>query len=91
MASPWGKETGMPDGLQKEFEYYLAHQSELVETHGGKVLVIKDQKVIGEYDNELEAVRETVKAHPLGTFLVQRCSAGEEEYTQTFHSRVSFG
>jgi hypothetical protein len=56
----------------------------------GKVLVIKGQKVLGVYDSELQAVEETVKTHPLGTFLVQKCEAGQESYTQTFHSRVAF-
>jgi len=78
------------DKLKKEFEYYLAHQDELVEKHNGKFIVIKDCQVIGEYDSPLEAVEETSKKYELGTFLVQKCEAGSESYTQTYHSRVSF-
>jgi hypothetical protein len=76
--------------LQIEFQYYLDHQDELVKKYVGRVLVIKGQKVIADYDSELQAVEETVKTHPLGTFLVQKCEPGEESYTQTFHSRVAF-
>ena len=80
----------MSSPLQKEFEYYLAHQSELVEKYNGKYIVIKDCVVIGAYDDELTAVSETQKVHKLGTFLVQRVSPGDGAYTQTFHSRVAF-
>jgi hypothetical protein len=81
----------MPEpALKPEFEYYLAHQPELVATYKGKFIVIKGQKVIGAYDTDIEAVTETAKTHELGTFLVQKCEPGAESYTQTFHSRVSF-
>jgi len=76
--------------LEKEFKYYLKHQDELVEKYNGKYIVIKGRQVIGFYDNELQAIEETSKEHELGTFLVQKCEPGEESYTQTFHSRVSF-
>ena len=78
------------DKLKKEFEYYLSNQDELVKKHKGKFIVIKDGKVIGEYDSPFEAVEETSKKYELGTFLVQKCEPGSESYTQTYHSRVSF-
>lgn len=80
----------MASPLQKEFDYYIAHQDELVRRYNGKVIVIKDQRVLGAYDSEMEAVQATVKLHPLGTFLVQKCEPGTESYTQAFHSRVAF-
>ena len=80
----------MPSPLQSEFEFYIEHQKELVAKYRGKYVVIKDRSVIGAYDDELQAVRETSKRHKLGTFLVQLCEPGEDTYTQTFHSRVSF-
>jgi hypothetical protein len=76
--------------LEKEFNYYLEHQEELVKKYNGKFIVIKDCNVIGAYDSELEAVEKTAKEHELGTFLVQKCEAGSESYTQTYHSRVAF-
>jgi hypothetical protein len=81
----------MPIPLEKEFQYYLAHQQELVSKYDGKVVVIRDQKVIGTFDDEMSAIAETSKQHPLGTFLVQTVSAGSAGHTQTFHSRVAFG
>lgn len=76
--------------LEKEFEYYLKNQEDLVKQYNGKFVVIKDCQVIGAYTDELEAVRETSKKHELGTFLVQKCEPGNESYSQTYHSRVTF-
>ena len=81
----------MENPLKKEFDYYVAHQAELVTDHNGKFVVIKDQSVIGTYDDQIQAVTETQKkGHALGTFLVQFVSPGDSAYKQTFHSRVVF-
>ncbi len=80
----------MSKGLKKEFEYYLAHQDELVEKYNGRFVVIKDEAIIGVYDSELEAIDTMAKEHEVGTFLVQKCEPGSDSYTQTFHSRVAF-
>lgn len=76
--------------LQNEFEYYLGHQEELVKKYNGKFIVIKNGAVLGSYDDELTALKETQKEHDLGTFLVQQVSPGDAAYSQTFHSRVAF-
>jgi len=76
--------------LEKEFEYYLENQAELVKKYNGKYIVIKNQQVIGVFESEIEAVEKTVANHELGTFLVQKCEPGKESYTQTYHSRVVF-
>lgn len=81
----------MASKLQKEFQWYLDHQEQLVKEHRGKVLVIKGGEVIGVYDTEAQALFETNKVHEPGTFLIQRCEPGAESYTQTYHSRVAFG
>ena len=76
--------------LEEEFEWYKKHQDKLVLEYNGRVIVIKNQKVIGDYDNELEAVKETSKTEEMGTFLVQKCEPGSDNYTQTYNSRVYF-
>jgi hypothetical protein len=76
--------------LEREFQFYLDNQNSLVSQYNGRFVVIKDCKVIGVYEDELEAVKQTSQHHELGTFLVQKCEAGSENYTQTFHSRASF-
>ncbi|GBE04938.1 hypothetical protein BMS3Abin10_00557 [bacterium BMS3Abin10] len=76
--------------LEKEFQYYIDNQEELVREYNGKFIVIKGQEIIGAYDSEMEAIEKTSKDHELGTFLVQKCEPGSESYTQTYHSRVAF-
>ena len=76
--------------LEKDFQYYLEHQTELVKDYKGKYLVIKDQKVIGVFDSQADAYNETQKEHEVGTFLIQLCELGKDSYTQTYHSRVAF-
>ncbi|RXG63283.1 hypothetical protein ES695_18125 [Candidatus Atribacteria bacterium 1244-E10-H5-B2] len=80
----------MSKPLEKEFKYYIKNQNKLVKRYNNKCIVIKNEKVIGVYDSEAEAVQETSKNEPLGNFLVQKCTPGKESYTQTYHSRVSF-
>ena len=76
--------------LDKEFEYYLKHQAELVEKYNGKFLVIIGEKVVDVFDNKVIAFEESKKKYTLGTFLIQLCTPGNSAYTQTFHSRVTF-
>jgi len=76
--------------LEKEFEYYLRHQTELVKKYKGKVLAIVNEEIVGVYDDEAAAYLETIKKYEPGKFLLQLCTPGEDDYTQTFHSRVSF-
>jgi hypothetical protein len=74
--------------LEKEFKYYLDHQAELVKKYNGKFLVIKDDKVIGDYSSHAEAYNNAVKTEKLGTFLIQHCVPGTEGFSQTFNSQV---
>ena len=72
--------------LQNEFAYFKENQDQLVEKFDGKVIVIKNGRVIDSFDTEFDAVIETRKKHERGTFLVQRVSPGSEAYTATYHS-----
>ncbi len=80
----------MTTSLESEFQFYLDHQDDMVAKYDTKFVVIKDNVVLGAYDDELTAVSETQKSHEIGTFLVQKVSKGTGAYTQTFHSRVVF-
>lgn len=78
--------------LNKEFQYYLDHQNELVKSHFGRFIVIKDENVLGDFGTEVEAILHAKDklGFELGTFLVQQCLPGVENHTQFFHSRVMF-
>lgn len=76
--------------LEEELDYYIKHQNELVKQYEGKYLVIKNKKIVGAYDSEIEAYNDAKNKFEVGTFLIQPCMPGSESYTQTFHSRVAF-
>jgi hypothetical protein len=76
--------------LDKEFQYYLDNQNILVEKYDGRYIVIVGEKVVGDYDGYPQALSNSLKNYEMGTFLVQKCSPGEKDYTFTFHSRVTF-
>ncbi|MFO7889472.1 MAG: DUF5678 domain-containing protein [bacterium] len=80
----------MKKKLKKEFNYYIKNQGYLVNKYNGKYIVIRGEEVIGSYDSDIEAIKETSKKYPLGSFLVQKCEPGTESYTQHYHSRVAF-
>ncbi|MDD2715196.1 MAG: hypothetical protein PHW04_04815 [Candidatus Wallbacteria bacterium] len=80
----------MPHPLEKEFEYYLAHQDEFVKKYNGKFLVIKDQTILQTFDTIPEAYKFVSDKEFLGKAIIQKCSPGPDDYTMTFHSRVSF-
>ena len=86
----WYYKNMTDSNLQKQLEYFKTHQEELVKKYEGKFLVIKNQEVQGIYGTEIEAYTEAKKKFELGTFLIQHCLPGQESYTQTFHSRVTF-
>ena len=76
--------------LEKEFQYFIDNQNELLKKYNGRFIAIVGEQVVGDYDSFDMAIDETLKEHELGTFLVQECVEGEKAYTQTFHSRVVF-
>ena len=76
--------------IRDNFEYYLSHQKELVAKYAGKYIVIHECEVVGDFDDELKAIEESSKKYELGSFIVQKCEPGNQEYTQTFHSRFVF-
>jgi hypothetical protein len=72
--------------LVSEFNFYRANQDDMLAKYAGKVIVIKNREILGEYDTHLAAFSETIKHHERGTFIVQQVSEGNEAYIATFHS-----
>ena len=71
--------------IDKEFDWYLVHQPELVEKYNDKYLLIREEKVVGSYNSTLEASKEGKKNFAKGTYLIQLCTPGNSAYTKTFH------
>lgn len=76
--------------FEKELNYFIEHQQELVEKYNGKVLVLVGEEVIGVYKDVGEAYVEAQKEHELGTFMIQPCEPGPEAYTVTITSTQVF-
>ncbi len=74
--------------LDKEFNFYNKNQKGFLAKYNNKVLVIKDENIVGIYDDEATAYKESISRYKLGTFLIQRCIP-EKETHQTFHSRAT--
>ena len=76
--------------LEKEFQFYLENQEDLVKKYNGRYIVIRDQKVVGDYVSPSQAYEQSKTKYELGTFLIQFCTPGTNSYKQTYHSRVTF-
>ena len=63
------------------FDYYLAHQDEMVKLYDGKFIAIKGTRVLGAYDSQGDALRKTSKNHRPGAFIIQKVSEGDKDYT----------
>jgi len=57
--------------LEKEQAFYEANKVELRSKYAGKRVVIATDKVLGIYDSDREAVQETSKTIPRGSFMVK--------------------
>jgi hypothetical protein len=62
---------GYTMALEKEQAFYEANRAELRSKYAGKRVVIVNDKILGIYDTDREAIQETSKTIPLGTFMVK--------------------
>jgi len=74
--------------LEKEFKYYLDNQDKLLKKYNGKVIVIVDEMVVGEYSNKKDAYLESIKTYAPGSFLIMECTPGTDSYTIHQRSRI---
>lgn len=75
--------------LEKEFQYYVDHQDELVAKYNGKFIVLINNQVVGVYDDRADAYYSSLEKYAPGTFMIQLCTPGDEDYTVRFYNRVS--
>ncbi len=60
------------DALKKELEVYERMRKELLEKYRGKVVAIKDGKLVGVYDSEEEAFKDVLEKYGLVPVLIKR-------------------
>lgn len=67
--------------LIREFQYYLDNKASFVKRYNGRVIVLKNTKLLGVYDTDNEAIEASLKqGHKLGTFLVHLVDARENSH-----------
>jgi|KBSSwiS6_1023812.scaffolds.fasta_scaffold01543_2 hypothetical protein len=76
--------------LEKEFQYFLDNQNDLFKQFPDQYIAIKDQKVIGVYDSEIDAYFETQEQHKLGSFLIQFCTLKHVGFAPNFTPKAFF-
>ncbi len=74
--------------LETEFNYFKAHQDELVKKYNNKILIIRGNEVVGTFNNNKEAYNFGTQNFGLGNFMLQKCIPGPEAYTVTISSNV---
>ena len=57
--------------LEAEHQYYMNNRESLRAQYLGKRVVIYKDKILGVYDSDLEAIKETTKTIELGTFCIK--------------------
>ena len=67
-----------------EFRFYRANQDDMVSKYDSKVIVIKNQKVIGVYDSVTAAVTQTRKQHKPGTYWCNKLAKGTKRTLEPF-------
>lgn len=79
------------DNLKENFDYFKRNHKKLYKEYPNMFIVIKDKHIVLSSDSFESALAKAAESGlELGTFLVQRCTADESGFTQTFHSRVIF-
>ncbi|MDR1389468.1 MAG: hypothetical protein LBJ31_05770 [Treponema sp.] len=57
--------------FEEEQAFYEENRAELRSKYAGKRVVIIKNQVLGVYDSDREAIRETAKTQPRGSFMVK--------------------
>jgi len=76
--------------FEKELDYFIAHQDELLQRYGGQILVLRGEEVVSAHPDVLEAYLDAKKKYGPGTFMIQPCTQGSDAYTVTITSHELF-
>ncbi|MDR1933656.1 MAG: hypothetical protein LBQ57_12640 [Spirochaetales bacterium] len=57
--------------FEEEQAFYEANRTELRSKYAGKRVVIVKDQILGVYDSDREAMQETAKTRPRGSFMVK--------------------
>ena len=63
--------------FDEDVAYFNAHVAELVTEHKGKIVLIKDQKVVDYYSNFVDAHKDALKRFGITDVLISEIGLGE--------------
>jgi hypothetical protein len=76
---------------KENYKFFKENFSTLYDCYPEKYIAIKDEHVLGTYDDFDTAISATSKKEKLGTFIVQFCSKKSEDLENVFYSNnISF-
>ena len=58
--------------LLKEFDYYERNKDDICDKYEGRYIVIVGEQILGSFVTQMAAIRETMKQHELGEFMVKK-------------------
>jgi len=65
--------------LQKEYQYYLRLKPDLLKESRGKFALIKDEKLVGTFDTDLDAYKVGLEKFGNVPFLIRRIQEDGDE------------
>lgn len=74
--------------MPTQLDLYKERQAAIVREYNGKIIAVKDGEVMGVYPSKTEALDAMCERFAPGTFLIIKCTPGDEEYTLRFRSRA---
>lgn len=74
--------------MRNQLDMYKDRQRELVREYNGKIIALKDGEVQGVFPSKTEALDFMSGRFEPGSFLIIKCTPGDEEYTRRYRSRV---
>lgn len=64
--------------LEKELKFYQAHKEEFLKHYKGKFVLIKDNELVGVFDNDETAFNTGVDKFGVASFLIKQVLKDEE-------------
>jgi len=74
--------------MSRNYTYYLDNYDYLVGQYDGKILVIKDMKIVGIYDDVRSAYVDSDKKYEDGTYIIQPCTHLRKGNIINYHTNV---
>ena len=71
-----------------DFNYFIENMAELYRKYGHKFIVVKNQNILGAYDDFMIAYENTLNTEEIGTFLIQECFDDVEKMVNHFQGNV---